>query len=129
MTLFRLHVVLLHIRPIIWRRIELSSHTSLRQLHSILQVSMGWNNNYTHGFEVNGSLLGRPSHKRGPAKRIGAESTVLLFKAFPFGKTTLVYWYDCGDDWKRELPLEADLPVTSTTFCLDRELRICHNHS
>ena len=38
----QLKVRLLGIRPMIWRRVLAPASVSLRELHGILQVSMGW---------------------------------------------------------------------------------------
>lgn len=48
MTVYRLYVFLLDIAPPIWRRIELSSETSLAQLHKVLQAAMGWQDYHLH---------------------------------------------------------------------------------
>jgi hypothetical protein len=39
MDIYRVHVSLRRIDPSIWRRIELSSQTTLKQLHRILQIA------------------------------------------------------------------------------------------
>ena len=38
----QLKVRLLGLSPVIWRRVLVPESVSLRELHSILQVSMGW---------------------------------------------------------------------------------------
>ena len=52
MAIYRIHVSLLDIDPPIWRRIELSSRTALRQFHRVLQIVMGWENYHLHEFLV-----------------------------------------------------------------------------
>jgi hypothetical protein len=42
----------------IWRRIELSSQTTLKQLHRILQIAMGWENCHLHEYIVDGRRYG-----------------------------------------------------------------------
>ncbi len=54
MTIYRLYVFLLDIAPPIWRRVELSSETSLAQLHKVLQAAMGWQDYHLHEFEIGG---------------------------------------------------------------------------
>ncbi len=44
MLIYRVHVAVIDIEPPIWRRIELSSRTTLKQFHRILQIAMGWEN-------------------------------------------------------------------------------------
>lgn len=40
--IFQLKTRLLGISPMIWRRVLVSSSTTLHELHGILQVAMGW---------------------------------------------------------------------------------------
>jgi hypothetical protein len=52
MTIYRIHVALLDIDPLIWRRIEVSSRTTLREFHRILRIAMGWTGSPLHEFLV-----------------------------------------------------------------------------
>jgi hypothetical protein len=56
MDIYRVHVSLRRIEPSIWRRIELSSQTTLKQLHRILQIAMGWENYHLHEYIVDAAL-------------------------------------------------------------------------
>ena len=58
MDIYRVHVSLREIEPAIWRRIELSSQTTLKQLHRILQIAMGWGNYHLHEYIVDGRRYG-----------------------------------------------------------------------
>ena len=49
---FQLKIRLLGISPIIWRRILVSSSATLRELHGILQVAMGWDGVHLFQFDV-----------------------------------------------------------------------------
>jgi hypothetical protein len=60
MTVYRLYVFLLDIAPPIWRRVELSSETSLAQLHKVLQSAMGWQDYHLHEFGIGGQRYGVP---------------------------------------------------------------------
>ena len=40
--LYELNVVIKGIDPPIWRLIQVPSHTSLKCMHKILQIAMGW---------------------------------------------------------------------------------------
>jgi hypothetical protein len=67
MDLYRVHVSLREIEPAIWRRIELSSQTTLRQFHRILQIAMGWENYHLHEYIVDGRRYGTPECFRSPS--------------------------------------------------------------
>ena len=40
--------------PPIWRRLLVSEHASLQQLHDIIQVAMGWLDSHLHQFIAEG---------------------------------------------------------------------------
>ena len=48
----QLKVRLLGISPMIWRRVLVPISVSLRELHGILQVSMGWKGFHLYYFDI-----------------------------------------------------------------------------
>ena len=48
----QLKVRLLGISPMIWRRVLVPACVSLRELHGILQVSMGWEAIHLYYFDI-----------------------------------------------------------------------------
>ena len=51
-TIHRLRIELRHIRPKIWRRIEVPSEYTFWDLHSAIQDAMGWYDSHLHEFRV-----------------------------------------------------------------------------
>ncbi len=49
---YQLKIRLLGISPMIWRRVLVLSSTTLRELHGILQVAMGWEGIHLFLFDV-----------------------------------------------------------------------------
>lgn len=94
MRVYAIKVTLLGTRPPIWRRFLVESDITLGQLHSTLQIVMGWTNSHLHQFMLQkrkqadraklGDLIGSPGSK-------------------------LLYEYDFGDGWQHELLLEEIL--------------------
>ena len=94
MRVYAIKVTLLGTRPPIWRRFLVEGDITLRQLHSTLQIVMGWTNSHLHQFLFQkrkqadgtklGDLIGSPGSK-------------------------LQYEYDFGDGWQHELLLEEIL--------------------
>ncbi|MEL6788252.1 MAG: hypothetical protein AAFO76_12785 [Cyanobacteria bacterium J06607_15] len=39
---YQLKIVLLGVSPMIWRRIKISSDSTIADLHYIIQIAMGW---------------------------------------------------------------------------------------
>lgn len=40
------------VSPMIWRRLRLQGNTSLAGLHHIIQIAMGWDDEYLHYFHI-----------------------------------------------------------------------------
>ena len=51
-TIYQIKVTLVGSKPTIWRRILVADTTTLGQLHTILQITMGWTNSHLHLFKV-----------------------------------------------------------------------------
>lgn len=47
-------------RPPIWRRLWVVSDMTLGQLHTVIQMAMGWYDCHLHHFDVYGEYYGAP---------------------------------------------------------------------
>lgn len=119
MNIYQLKITLEHIKPLIWRRIQVTGETKLDKLHDILQAVMGWEDCHLHQFTVDGKYYGIPDPDF--PDNIRSESNVRLDKiAQPGG--TLIYEYDFGDSWEHEIKIEKNLsPEKDQRYpvCLD----------
>ena len=116
--LYEIKVQLKDIKPPIWRLLRVPSRTSLRRLHRILQVAMGWTDSHLHLFEVDGKEYGEPS----PEWDIEVldESKLTLEKIFAGGKKPFQYEYDLGDSWIHEIALRKQVESDQTKpGCID----------
>ena len=107
MVIFRVCVSLLEIEPPIWRRIELSSRTTLKQFHRILQIAMGWSDCHLHEFGLNGQRYGIPDLEFDEPGDVIAEGRVRLEGVLPAPSARILYVYDLGDYWQHEIQLES----------------------
>ena len=57
-VIYQLKVVLLGISPMIWRRILVSSHSTIEDLHYTIQLAMGWEDIHLHHFQIHGKHYG-----------------------------------------------------------------------
>lgn len=130
MQLYQFKIILLHIKPPIWRRIQVKDCT-LDKLHEHIQTAMGWTNSHLHGFEIgnqrygDSGLLGEEFHEFG----FGDSTTTKISEIVPAdGKRfSLKYKYDFGDSWEHEVLFEGCPPLDSKTqypLCLEGE-RAC----
>jgi hypothetical protein len=58
--LYQLRVVLRDVSPLVWRRLLISSETSLSQLHEILLSAFAWSGEHLHLFHIHGQDYGVP---------------------------------------------------------------------
>jgi len=120
-SVLQLKVTLLGIEPPIWRRIQVPSSISLGNLHSILQVVMGWESDHLHEFLKGTEHFGPVDEELG-SDDMDDEDVTLVRDVLPRAKSKLVYLYDFGDSWEHEVLLEKSLPLEPDTHypvCLE----------
>lgn len=57
-VLYQLKIILLNISPMIWRRILVSSDSTIEDLHNVIQIVMGWEDIHLHHFIIYGKHYG-----------------------------------------------------------------------
>ncbi|QRM35175.1 plasmid pRiA4b ORF-3 family protein [Microvirga sp. VF16] len=108
-------VWLLGISPMIWRRVRLPTSMTLRQLHGVVQVAMGWEGVNLFQFMLR-------------ARRFGSLELAVRSPDIPLSELRLRsrsrfrYEYDLNIPWEREVRLESRheaLHGTTYPLCLD----------
>ncbi len=105
-NILQFRVSLDHIEPHIWR-IEVPDSYTLKQLHRIIQIVMGWQDSDLHEFSLNGKRYGEPNPE--DEENVIDERTVRLRDLALSNGDGIGYVYDFGDDWQHQLVLEAKL--------------------
>lgn len=108
--IWQLKVTLKGSSPPIWRRILVSSDTSLAKLHRILQLAMGWWDCHLHQFEIHGRDYGVPDRELDYGQPTVNERGVRLVDVIDGVKERFVYQYDFGDDWSHQIVVEKVVP-------------------
>ncbi|MCA0374251.1 MAG: plasmid pRiA4b ORF-3 family protein [Gemmatimonadetes bacterium] len=103
--MLRLKLTLRHIRPPVWRRIEVRADVTLAALHQVLQAAMGWTDSHLHLYRHDERLYGVPDPEFGV--RILNERSVRVGQLLTVVKDRLEYTYDFGDGWEHTIVLEA----------------------
>ncbi len=89
--------------PPIWRVAEVPTSITLKVLHDIVQVTMGWLDYHLWELVIGGQSYGLPMDEDwGTAPRKVA-SRVRLRDVLAPGTTTIDYTYDFGDNWEHRL--------------------------
>ena len=50
--IYRLHVWIRQISPMIWRRLLVRSDSTLAALHDTIQIAFGWTDSHLHRFRI-----------------------------------------------------------------------------
>jgi hypothetical protein len=113
--IFQFRITLEHIKPPIWRRIQVPGTYSFWDLHVAIQDAMGWTDTHLHGFRVVNPGSKKPEEigipdEDFPDSRVlpGWERKIASY--FLKEKDTASYTYDYGDDWVHSIKLEKILP-------------------
>jgi Plasmid pRiA4b ORF-3-like protein len=123
---FLLCVTLRDVTPPIWRRIRVASVLTVRDLHHVLQIAVGWSDSHLHEFEIEGKRYGIPDRaddrSRSPLDEQDYRLGALLRKGM-----RLRYLYDLGDEWWHDVIVEdtaSPPPDAPKAECLGGE-RAC----
>lgn len=108
-TMYQLKVSLRDISPMIWRRLLVTSSTTIAQLHHILQIAMGWEDLHLHQFRVYGKAYGISRDGGMLFADDPYQVTLADFKLRP--RECFVYEYDMGDFWQHDIRIERVLPL------------------
>lgn len=106
--IYQLKITLSGSEPPIWRRFVVDGQTSLGDLHSLIQLVMGWSDSHLHHFVVEGSYYGLQDPELFD-EGLGTldEQSFTLTQVAPGPGGSLVYEYDFGDSWVHVIEVEG----------------------
>ena len=107
-TVHTVKITVVESQPLIWRRLDVPSGSTLLQLHSMIQAAFGWENYHLWAFQTSRGRYGLPDRELGLADA----ATIRLDQAAAHVGDRLRYTYDFGDDWEHDILVEA---VTAAT--------------
>jgi hypothetical protein len=97
-------------QPVIWREVEVPTSITLKVMHDIIQVVMGWCDCHLWEFSIGKQRYGLPMDDDwGDEPRIAAEKVRLRDVLKP-RKTVIDYLYDFGDSWEHRLTVTKVRP-------------------
>jgi hypothetical protein len=105
-----LKVTLRGVKPGVWRRLRVAGTLTLRDLHHVLQVSMGWTDSHLHEFDIDGSRYGLPDPEEDFGEPCLDERKYAVGAFFHEGSRA-EYHYDFGDSWRHLLVVERVVPL------------------
>lgn len=121
MPIFQLRITLEGVTPPIWRTVLASGNLSLKKLHRIIQITMGWTDSHLHQFaSADGKDVA--SDPRFGLDHARDEGKVKLRSFAPEVGSRFRYEYDFGDSWQHEIVVEeirSPQGVGRTPRCTD----------
>ncbi|MFJ8527503.1 plasmid pRiA4b ORF-3 family protein [Bacillus sp. NPDC094106] len=113
-AIYQFKVTLKGIRPPIWRRFLIDNQVTFEELHTIIQIVMGWQNYHLYSFDTGDAHVEIPHDSfdffPSPSVKYDAEETQ-VGELIIAEKQKCLYTYDFGDNWEHELVLEKILPM------------------
>lgn len=100
----QIKVWLLGISPMVWRRVLVSSACTLRELHGVLQVTMGWEGIHLYQFRLRSRRYG--------SWEASASSPDITLATLRWCKgVRFAYDYDLNIPWRHEIRIEDHRPA------------------
>lgn len=104
----RLRIDLAEVTPRVRRRIEVPLALTLHDLHTAIQIAMGWTDSHLYEFRAGKAVYGvpDPDWELGGTRILSARRTRLA-EVLAGDRKTFTYVYDFGDDWQHKVRVEA----------------------
>jgi hypothetical protein len=98
------------ISPMVWRRVLVPTNFTLRELHGVIQVAMGWEGIHLYDFRLRAARYG--------SWEVAASSPDVTLAALRFRKgARFIYEYDLNIPWRHEVRIEDRLePEARKTY-------------
>lgn len=103
---YQIKVVMEYVKPPMWRRLAIPDQITFADLHYVLQIAFGWDNDHLHDFSFQ-YFDGTVGDKE--TVDVDYEENDLLADDF-LADGWIRYTYDFGDDWRHKIVLEKELP-------------------
>lgn len=96
-------IELAHTDPPIWRQVEVPTSITLKVLHAIVQVTIGWFDYHLWEFTIGEQKYGLPMDENWGAEPRKEAIKVRLRDVLQPRKTVIDYTYDFGDNWEHRI--------------------------
>ena len=91
--------------PVIRRQVEVPTSITLKVLHNIIQIAMGWLDYHLWGFTIAKRRYGLPSDEDWGTEPLNDAGKVRLRDVLRPRRTVIDYLYDFGDCWEHRLTI------------------------
>jgi hypothetical protein len=98
--LLRLKLLLQDVHPAVWRRVTLADSLSISDLHRVIQLLMGWDDDHLHRFRIHGRDYGI-AYLGGVS--FDDDAAAASLSRFGLRPTELLYEHDFTTGWQVEM--------------------------
>jgi hypothetical protein len=126
--ILQIKISLMHAKPAIWRRIQVPGRLTLKKLHEVIQVVMGWQNSHLHQFTVGDTRYSDPNFEMDEYAEEGDElvrdTSKIKISEIAKISDSFIYEYDFGDGWHHQIEIEkafAEDQRTNYPICIGGE--------
>ncbi len=91
--------------PVIWRQVEVPTSITLKTLHNVIQIVMGWLDYHLWEFTIAKRRYGLSADEDWGTEPLNDAGKVRLREVLRPRRTTIDYLYDFGDCWEHRLTL------------------------
>jgi hypothetical protein len=96
-----LRVSIAEIEPPVWRKLNVPGECTLGDLHNILQIAFGWEDDHMHSFTIKSTRYGRIDDDTGfDYDDVVDEDAIRLCDLPLWSRQKFTYLYDFGDCWE-----------------------------
>ncbi|MCF8150780.1 MAG: plasmid pRiA4b ORF-3 family protein [Burkholderiaceae bacterium] len=110
-----LRIDLAHLKPPVWRRLEVPANITLTQLHRVIQMAFDWDDSHMHSFEIAGRRYGQAMPDPFGVDLDELDERKFLLRDVAGVGNRFTYTYDFGDDWHHLVKVEKILAPTPGT--------------
>jgi Plasmid pRiA4b ORF-3-like protein len=94
----------------VWRRVQVPANITLRELHGVIQVAMGWEGIHLYQFSLRATRFG--------SAELSASSPDVTLAALGLRQGAwFLYEYDLNIPWRHGVRIEEQLPAPPDTVC------------
>ena len=101
-AIVQIKIWLLGMSPMVWRRVQMSRSTTLREMHGVIQIAMGWEGIHLYQFSLRATRYG--------SSELSASSPEVTLAALRLRQgARFLYEYDLNIPWRHEVRIEEHL--------------------
>ncbi len=106
---YQLKITLADSEPEVWRRVQVSAHIALTELHDIVQKAMGWENQHSYAFrQTIGDAPCSPQQSLADVFEAMAKPSQGIAKPFQqIAQKPIYYTYDFQSGWLHRIEIES----------------------